>query len=228
MAHHILDLTHPLETGMFTWPGDPELSLTPVGESEHYHANQMTISDHGGTHMGTGAHVERAGLDVSQIPPERLIAPGICLDCSASCARHSDYLVKVEDFRKWEAERGQIPPDRVVLVATGWDQYWLEPQRYFGETDAPYFPGIAPEAIRWLVEERQVSGVGIDTAGIDGGAGNDLAANRILLRENRFHLENLTRLSKLPAKGFTVYIGALPIRGAGGSPCRVLASWDDE
>lgn len=227
MAVHVLDLTHTLEPGMFTWPGDPEFTLTPVGESEAFRANRITVSDHGGTHMGTAAHFDRNGLDVAGLGPEQLIQPAVCLDFSRACREQPDYLVRIEDIRQWEAEREQIPPDRVVLVATGQDRFWAEPRRYFGEPDAPCFPGITPEAVRWLVEKRHVTGIGIDTAGIDGSAGTDLAANRILLRKNRFHLENLTRLTPLPATGFTLYIGVLPVRGAGGSPCRVWATWDD-
>jgi kynurenine formamidase len=73
------------------------------------------------------------------------------------------------------------------------------------------------------VEERGVLGLGIDTAGIDGGASQTLEANRILLDNGRFHLENLTNLERLPARGAWLFIGALPLVGGSGSPARVLA-----
>lgn len=227
MAIQILDLTHPIETGMFTWPGDPAFSMTPLSQTEDFRANQLTVSDHGGTHIGTAAHFDPAGLDVAGLAPEQLILPGVCVDFSAMCERNPAGLLQIEDILRWENDAGLIPANGVVLVATGWDRYWGEMRQYFGDPEAPLFPGIAPTTIEWLIEERQVSGVGIDTAGIDGSVGTALAANRKLLRENRFHLENLARLSALPTTGFTLYIGALPIRGAGGSPCRVLATWDD-
>ena len=227
MAHRILDLTQSFTPGMFTWPGDPVFSIDAVPDSGGFHINTLRFSDHGGTHIGTAAHFDPTGADVARLRPEQLIVPGICLDVHEHCEKNPEYLLQIDDILAWENQFGVIPSHHVVLIATGWDRFWRSPQQYFGEQNQPTFPGIASETMGWLVQNRRVTGVGIDTAGIDGSAGRQLAANRILLKENRYHLENLAHLTKLPPRAFKLYIGALPIPGATGSPCRVLAHWED-
>lgn len=229
MAHRILDLTHPFQPDMFTWPGDPAFSMNAVPDTVGFHINALRFSDHSGTHIGTAAHFDQEGADVYSLSPEQLIISAVCIQVNAACEATPDYLVQIDDIIQWEAQKNRaIPENGVVLIATGWYRFWSEPERYFGNPDRPLFPGIATETIQWLVQNRRIAGVGIDTAGVDGSRGiNDLAANQLLLQKGRYHLENLANLRKLPSCVFTVYIGALPIPGATGSPCRVLAHWED-
>ncbi|NBT62186.1 MAG: hypothetical protein EBT02_10475 [Planctomycetia bacterium] len=65
--------------------------------------------------------------------------------------------------------------------------------------------------------------MGIDTAGIEPGKDSNFSCNKVLLHGQRIHLENLTNLNQLPAVGAHLFIGALPIEGATGSPARVIA-----
>lgn len=227
MAAHTLDLTHPFTEGMFTWPGDPPFEKSPVQQSSEYFLNKLSFSEHGGTHIGMAAHFNFGSADVASLLPEQLITVGVCINLTTICRKSPNHLMQINDITRWEKSFGKLPEKVLVLIATGWDKFWDDPDQYFGKPDYPHFPGIAVETMQWLVQMRKIVGVGIDTAGIDGSRGLDLSANRILLRENRFHLENLTNLAKLPPHGFTVYIGALLIPGATGSPCRVLAHWED-
>jgi len=225
MADHILDLTHPLEKSLFTWPGDPSFEQTAWKTDATFRLHRIQISEHGGTHIGTAAHFDPAGQDAAGIPVDELICPGVSVNCVKRCTEDSRYLVHPGDLSDWEIQNGKITPKSVVLIATGWDRFWHQEKRYFGTATQPRFPGISSAAVRWLIEQRLISGLGIDTAGIDGGLGLNLAANRELLQGNRFHLENLTNLTLLPVRDFELFIGALPVVGGTGAPARILARW---
>ena len=64
--------------------------------------------------------------------------------------------------------------------------------------------------------------LGIDTMGIDPGADATFGANRLLLREHRIHLENLSGLGEMPPSGGWIIVGGIRIRGGSGSPATVF------
>ena len=86
-----------------------------------------------------------------------------------------------------------------------------------------HFPGLHPDAARWLVANRQIKAVGIDTASIDYGQSTLYESHRVLYERNVPAFENLTNLDRLPARG--AYIVALPMKigGGSGAPLRAVA-----
>lgn len=233
MAHqkgagvHVVDLTHPIAAEMPHWPGDPPTVLEAWASlpAQGYRLGRLCIGEHTGTHIGTAAHIREDGMTLEQLPAEHLICPAVVLDWRGRASAEPDALLSTEEIARWEAEHGPVPAGSVFLLCTGWSRFWPDTERYLGldTAGALHFPGFSPAAVRFLVQERRVRGLGIDTAGIDGGAGQTLEANRILLGDARFHLENLTNLEHLPPTGAWLFIGALPVAGAAGSPARVLA-----
>lgn len=224
---HIVDLTHPLTPDIPHWPGDPPTAFDEWAtlSGQGVYLRRLCIGEHTGTHIGTAAHMRESGMTLEHMPPERLICPAAVLDWRSRAGADPDALLALSDLAEWEREHGPVPAGSVFLLCTGWSRFWPDAERYLGRDAAGtlHFPGFSPEAVRFLAEERNILGLGIDTAGIDGGASQTLEANRVLLDNGRFHLENLTNLGRLPAKGAWLFIGALPLVGAGGSPARVLA-----
>lgn len=88
------------------------------------------------------------------------------------------------------------------------------------------FAGIHADASRWLVKNRNIKLVGIDTASIDYGQSKLFESHRILYKENIPGLENIANMDQLPVKGFTVYAAPMFISGGSGGPCRVFALLD--
>ena len=86
-----------------------------------------------------------------------------------------------------------------------------------------HFPGFGSEATQFLIEQRNIKGVGIDTHGVDPGFDHSFNTNKMILKNNGFVLENLTNLDQLPATGITLIIGILKLTGGSGSPVSVLA-----
>ncbi len=153
------------------------------------------------------------------------VLPSVLLDKARSANQNADYLLSLGDVRSWERRHGRIGPGVLVLLRTGWDVRWPEPEGFLNRDGSGHmhFPGFSLEAVEFLVGARAVAGLGIDTHGIDGGLDASFAASRRALDRPRVVLENLANLGRLPARGAMVFVGALPIVGGGGSPAAVLA-----
>jgi len=226
-AARVVSLTHPLHEAIPVWPGDPYPSIEPVAS---YAANgfllqRITLGEHSGTHLVAPRAYNARSASVDELPARMFILPALLIDKSRAARPNSDYLLSRHDVLTWERRHGRIHPGALVLLRTGWDARWPEPDRFLNQDDAGrmHFPGFSLEAVECLLDERGAAGLGIDTHGVDGGLDASFAASRTALDRPRIVLENLANLGRLPARGALVFVGALPIVGGSGSPAAVLA-----
>jgi kynurenine formamidase len=231
----LIDLTHPFAADTIMWPTEQDFRLIAQSEGEtpagyFYASNRIEMPEHGGTHIDAPIHFARGRQTLDQVPIERLVGAGMRLDVSAQCSKDRDYRVTVHDFHQWEAAHGRIPGGTIVLLDTGFARFWPARQRYLGTEErgvegvrALHFPGLHPEAAAWLLRERQVKAVGIDTASIDYGQSSGFETHVTLLSHNVPVFENLADLSGLPDRGFDVIALPMKITGGSGGPLRVIA-----
>ena len=85
------------------------------------------------------------------------------------------------------------------------------------------FPGIHPEAAKFLATKRKIKAVGLDTPSIDFGGSKQFEAHQILFEKNIPGLENVANLDKLPIKEFHVIALPMKIKGGSGGPLRIVA-----
>ncbi|MGD9720696.1 MAG: cyclase family protein [Pirellulales bacterium] len=225
----IVDLTWPINAKSAFWPGDNykpfALETIATLDKDGVLSKAFSMPEHLGTHLDAPNHFAADGIAVDQIPPEKLFAPGAVIDVAPAVSTDPDYLVSVDDVRRFERIHGRIPDGAVVLAYTGWSQYWGNHDRYQGR-DAMgrlHFPGFSPEAVKLLVEERDVRGVGLDTMSTDRGLSRDFAVHHVLGKAGRYGLENLARLKTLPPKGFYLVVAPIKIETGSGGPTRVFA-----
>lgn len=229
-----VDLTHAFSPSTIFWPTDTlgfRLEELAYGHTEggwFYASYRYSAAEHGGTHLDAPIHFAEGRRTNDQIPLSSLMGPAVVVDVSARA--HPDYLVAVEDFLGWEAEHGPMPEGAIVLVHTGWASRYGDRSAYLGtDRTGPeavahlHFPGLGPEAAQWLVDNRNVDAVGLDTPSIDYGQSADFRSHVILSQENIPGLENVANLDALPAAG--AYVVALPmkIEGGSGGPLRIVA-----
>jgi kynurenine formamidase len=222
----VVDLTHDLEDGIPLFPGGVPFTLDPLTRiSDGYYMNAFSTGEHTGTHVDAPAHFGKGLPMVDEIPVRRLISNGILIDARGRAAASPDFVLTLGDLLEWEKANGKIPPSSLILMNTGWHQRWEDPDRYLNrdEAGAMHFPGFAVDALKFLLNDRQANGVGIDTASIDPGAAKTLEAHKTVLTGGRYAVENLDNLDLLPPKGFTVIVGAMKISRGSGAPARVLA-----
>jgi kynurenine formamidase len=235
-AGDVVDLTHAFDAEAIYWPSDregfvlEELAAGVTEQGYYYEANRFRAAEHGGTHVDAPVHFAEGHAALDEIPITRLLGPGALVDVSAAAAANPDYEVSVADFASWEARHGELPAGAIVLLRTGFGRHWGERARYLGtQRTGPeavaelHFPGLHPDAARWLVAERSVGAIGLDTPSIDRGQSTLFESHRILFERDIPAFENLARLEALPESGF--YVVALPmkIRGGSGGPLRAIA-----
>lgn len=231
-----IDLSHEYSRETVYWVTAKEFELDTVfaGETDkgfYYTANNFTTAEHGGTHIDAPVHFARGAQTVDQIPLNKLIGSAIKIDVSSRALDNPDYLISVDDLEGWEKEHNtKIPDGSIVLLQSGYSQYYPDKLKYLGtdqrgEQALPlmHFPGLAPEAAEWLVANRKIHAIGIDTPSIDYGQSQDFRSHVILLEKNIPAFENLTNLDQLPDSGFEIIALPMKIKGGSGGPLRIVA-----
>jgi kynurenine formamidase len=231
----IVDLSHAFDADSVFWPTEEGFVLEPElqGFTERgyfYSSNRFRTAEHGGTHMDAPIHFAENGHTVDEVPLERLVGEAVLVDVEAACRADRDHLVSRADLEDWEARHGRIPDRAIVLLRTGFGRHWPDRLAYMGTDERGpdavarlHFPGLQPDAARWLIAERRIRAIGLDTPSIDHGPSRDFWAHRVLFEENVPAFENLANLESLPARGFHVVALPMKIRGGSGAPLRVIA-----
>jgi len=192
--------------------------------------NNFTVGEHTGTHFDAPVHWV-SGKDLPEnaldsINPRQFVAGAVVIDVSAKAAADPDYLLTVEDIVDWESKNGRIPPRTWVLLRTDWSKRTTDDYVNRRE-DGAHTPGPSAQAVRFLVEERDAHGFGVETIGTDAGQAHLLdppyPAHSLFHGAGRYGLQCLTNLDQLPATGSVIVASPLKIEGGSGSPLRVLA-----
>jgi kynurenine formamidase len=229
-----VDLTHAFSASSIFWPSDTigftleQLSYGKTPGGWFYSSYRYSAAEHGGTHLDAPIHFAEGKQTSDAIPLDKLIGPAIVIDVTARA--HKDYLVSVDDLTRWESEHGAIPNGAIVLVRTGWDAKYADRAAYLGTeltgsqaVAQLHFPGISAEAAQWLVTNRNVDAVGIDTPSIDYGQSTNFRAHVILYEQNIPGFENVANLEALPAVGSFVVALPMKIKDGSGGPLRIVA-----
>ena len=230
----IVDLSHDYGEQTIFWPTAESFKLEKVADGEtpqgyYYAANSFATAEHGGTHLDAPLHFARGRWSVDQIPLDRLIGDAAVVDVSAAAAAQPDYQVSLDDLTRWEQANGSLN-GTIVLLRTDYSKRWPDAAGYLGTAERGasavarlHFPGLHPDAARWLADNRQVKAVGIDTASIDYGQSTLFETHRLLYEKNIPGLENLAQLDQLPARGARVFALPMKIKGGSGAPLRAVA-----
>ncbi len=210
----LIDLSHPLEPGMPSYPGLPEprfrTVLTHDDHPAHYAPGttfQIAAYELGGntgTYVDAPFHRHRGGLDLAELPLEKLAdLPGVVITALR------DGAIGPESFGGVELA------GKAVLIRTDWADRW----------GGDYFrsgPFLTAAACRLLVRS-QAALVGIDCANIDDMNDPARPAHTILLAAGIPIVEHLRGLDELPPGGFRFFAVPPAIRGGTSFPVRAFA-----
>ena len=230
-----VDLTHELSEDSAFWPTAEgfrhkvaSYGQTPGGW--FYSSYDLTLSEHGGTHLDAPIHFAEGRQTADKIPLDRLIGPAAVIDVSAASAANRDYQFTVADLEQWEKANGRLPDGTVLLFHTGYSRFWPDRTTYMGTDERGpdavaklHFPGLSRELAQFLVDQRKVAAVGLDTPSLDYGQSKDFIVHRILLGRDVPGFENVANLDRLPPKGAFVVALPVKIRDGSGAPLRIVA-----
>ena len=235
-----IDLSHDFSDETVYWVTAEPFKRTTVAEGVtpqgyYYSAYNYSAAEHGGTHIDAPVHFGEGKKTVDQIGLEQLIAHGVKIDVSSKAANDRDYLITTDDIKNWETANGKIPEWSIILFQTGFGAKWPDKKSYLGtdqKGDAAvkdlHFPGLHPDAAKWLVENRKIHAVGIDTASIDYGQSTNFQSHVALMTNNIPAFENVAEMDKLPTKGFHIVALPMKIKGGSGAPLRIVAFLPNE
>ncbi len=171
------------------------------------------------------APASRGGeLSVDRIDPGALIGPAVVIDIEDRARDDPDTTLARDDWLAYESRHGPIPAGAIILIRAGWDGRHGDSARYWN-ADAHggfHFPGIGEEAVRFLLEQRDIRGIGVDGPRLDPGWLDARAAEAELLAAGRYVVENLRGIDRLPPAGATVIVAPALAVGAGVALARVL------
>jgi kynurenine formamidase len=227
--HDLVDLTHPLTTSFPAFvPGEEAVRRTTVTiENDGYYMQEWRIIEHIGTHVDAPGHFTPGGRLSPELRPEELVVEAVVIDIARRAASDPDTVVTVDDLRAFERRHGRIPRDAAVLMHSGWAAKVGDPDAYRNPDAAGtlHFPGFGAEAAEWLVRRRGIRGVGVDTLSTDPGNSTTFDTHVILAEADRYGLENLANLDRIPRRGAKIVVGLIPYEEGSGGQARILASW---
>jgi kynurenine formamidase len=222
------DLTHVFFEGFPVFSLDNPVRRTLVTvRDDGFYSQEWTFGEHSGTHMDAPGHFVVGGRRTPQIRPHELVAPAVVIDISRRASRNPDARVRPQDLVAFERRHGRIPKRAAVFMYSGWESrvHDQEAFRNPGPDGRFHFPGFGIGAVEWLLEHRDITCIGVDTLSLDVGESTTFAVHLTLLGADKYGLENLANLNRIPRRGAQVFVGVVPWEQGSGGPCRVIAHW---
>ena len=225
-ASKAVDLTHPMHDDMAFWPGGVPFKKDRLVDYDTggYQLHKFTMGENTGTHVDAPSHFIKGNKPIDELAIDQLILPVVVLNAQDASAKNNDYELTPADIQSWEAKHGRVPANSLFVMNTGWHKRFDHAEKYINmdSDNVMHFPGFSADAAKLLVE-RDVAGIGIDTMSLDHGPTKTFAAHVVMLKANKYQVENMASLDSLPPTGATVVIGVLPVRGGSQAQARIFA-----
>ena len=234
----LLDMTFVYDADTIYWPTAKSFQLNKISweitdGGWWYASNEYSASEHGGTHADAPIHFAEEGRTIDEIPLQEWIGPAVRIDVTAKCEKDRDYRLTAEDIQDWERAYSRIPEKAWVIMYTGIDTLFYPDKKKVLGTEKTgeealselSFPGFSVEAVEFLIREREITGIAIDTPSIDYGKSLDFKVHQVLFAADKLALENIANLDQLPPFGAELYVIPMLIKDGTGAPARVFAKF---
>jgi kynurenine formamidase len=221
-----VDLTHTMSPDFPTFFGVAGIELQKQFDikKDGFNLHWWRIIEHAGTHLDAPIHFSEDGASVDKIGVDALVVPLAVVDVAAKAGQNADYQLSRQDLAAWERRHGRLPDNCCVAMHSGWARHLADTAKYTGKDAAGFhFPGIAAETTEWLMKERRVAGLAVDTLSLDHGPSKDFKTHYLWLPSGRWGLENVANLDRVPAAGATLVVGTAKVKDATGGPARLIA-----
>lgn len=219
--YEAIDLTHVLSSVSPSWDGDCgfrhelvldyETCTTPV----KFRVQKINMDAGIGTHMDAPAHCIPGGKTIDELSLTDLIAPCVVIDISKQA--HAAYQCSAADIQIFEQQYGTIPQGAFVIVRTGWDQFWHQPEQYRNNLQ---FPSISLSAACLLLD-RNIAGLGIDTLSPDTES-SGYPVHQAILGAEKYLVENVAHADKLPPIGSFSLVMPILSKNGTEAPIRLI------
>lgn len=220
------DLTHALVEDFPTYFGGQQFFFEKKNDfaKDGFNIAEWRLIEHTGTHIDAPLHFTADGMGVGELPVDSLVAPLVVIDIKAKAAENADAQVTPDDIKAWVSANGELPPNCIVAMNSGWSQHvGTDKFRNVGDDGKTmHFPGFHVEAAKQLLESS-AKAIGVDTLSLDFGPSPDFIVHNTWLTAGRYGIEGLANLDSLPASGATIVVGAPKVAKGSGGPARIFA-----
>jgi kynurenine formamidase len=232
----LLDMTYVYDSATIYWPTAKHFELNKLSwginqQGRWYASNEYSASEHGGTHADAPIHFAPGGRTIDQIPLSEWIGPAVKIDVTTKCTADRDYRLAVSDILSWEERHGPIPENAWIVMYTGiGTRFYPEKSEVLGTEKTGEealselsFPGFSVDSVEFLLQERSIAGIALDTPSIDYGKSQNFEVHQVLFAGDKLALENIANLDLLPEAGAKLYVIPMLIKDGTGAPARVFA-----
>jgi kynurenine formamidase len=223
----VFDLTHTFSAKLPVFPAFKPVQIRPKFSiaKDGFFANEVAFDEHTGTHMDAPCHFVANGPTADRLPADRFLAPLVVVSIESRAAKDADATMTVDDVLAWERRHGRLPRGAFVAMHSGWDARIGDATRFLNKdaTGTMHAPGFSEEVARFLVQERDIVGAGVDTLSLDKAEAQKFVAHLALLGGGKYGVELIANLGRVPEAGATIIVGAPKHEGASGGPARVFA-----
>jgi kynurenine formamidase len=223
----VFDLTHPLSDKTPVFPAFRTMQYVErfTIAKDGFGCGELTMNEHTGTHMDAPVHFVAGKTTVDRLPADQFFAPLAVISIKARVDKNPDTAVTVDDVLAWEKQHGRLPRGAFVAMYSGWETRFADPKRFVNadEKGTLHTPGFGGEASAFLVNERSVVGVGVDTLSLDLGTAASPVAHLTVLGAGRYGVEVIANLATVPPAGAMLIVGAPKHVGGTGGPVRLYA-----
>ena len=231
-----VDLTHAFAPGIPHWPGFPDEKIETIYWYEPgvgklgggFYAQSFTLVGQWGTHVDSPAHFAKGMRTVDQIDVKEMIMPLVVIDVHEKVAKNPDYVITMEDVKRWEKEHGPISEGAFVAMRSDWCRRWpdMKAMQNKDANGVAHYPGWSLEVLKYLYEDRKITASGHETTDTDPGIAtskDDYSLETYILQQNHYQIELLTNLSEVPEAGALLVVAFPKPLGGSGFPARVFA-----
>jgi kynurenine formamidase len=223
----VYDLTHTFSARLPVFPAFKPMQIRQrfAIARDGFFANEITFDEHTGTHLDAPVHFIANGGSADRIAVDRLIAPLAVVTIQDRAAKDADTMVAVDDLLAWEKRYGRLPAGAFVAMHSGWEAHIGNADRFLNRDarGTMHAPGFSEAAARFLVQERDIVGAGVDTLSLDAAAAQKFVAHLALLGAGKYGVELMASLARVPPAGATIIVGGPKHEGASGGPVRIFA-----
>lgn len=233
-SYEWVELSHEVSPQTPHWVGFDPLTIegTPLDmhtDMADVLAIQYSIVSQYGTHIDCPHHFVKDGRTLEKMPTKDLMFPLCVIDCHEKVAANPDYQLTLEDVKAYEAKYGPIPKNAFVAMRSDWSVTHADDYENNDKDGNPHYPGWDINALKYLFEEVGIGAVGHEPTDTDApAAGLGWLCETYVLKQDKFQIEVMKNLDKVPEAGAMLLCSWPRITGGVGFSARCVAIFEKQ
>jgi kynurenine formamidase len=227
-SKEVIELSNPIHDGIPVWPSFPPVDIekTSLAARDGFTMERVEMRSHTATHIDAPAHFIPEGKTLDDFSIDAFMGEGVVIDLTP---KEPEEPITRGDIEAYESD---IQSGDVVMLHTGWDEYYGQTPEYLFE-----FPYLTGEAAEYVVS-LDPKAVGTEGASVGGwydevpahGPSTEVhpADSHLPLLENDvIPIEEIRNLDQVldgaDSRRADFFFPPLNVRGTGGCSVRAFA-----